>query len=57
MPSALAVLRLIRNVNRVDRAIGRSAGFAPRAILSASSAARRAAAAKSPPYVCLTMQI
>src|SRR5262245_24138322 len=40
-PSALAVLRLITNSNLVDCSTGRSAGFVPRRILSAYSAAHR----------------
>jgi hypothetical protein len=39
-PSALAVVRLITSANLVGCSTGRSAGFAPRRILSTSSAAR-----------------
>ena len=40
-PSALAVLRLMTSSNLVGCSTGKSAGFAPRRILSTSSAARR----------------
>jgi hypothetical protein len=40
-PSALAVLRLTTSSNFVGCSTGRSAGFAPRKILSTNSAARR----------------
>src|SRR5262249_17844666 len=40
-PRGLAVLRLMTNSNLVDCSTGRSAGFMPRSILSAYSAARR----------------
>src|SRR5262245_5649033 len=41
MPSALAVLRLITSSNVLGCSTGISAGFAPRRILSTTSAARR----------------
>ena len=50
MPRVLAVLRLSRTVKWVDCSTGKSEGFASRAIRSASSAARPAAAARSAPY-------
>src|SRR6516225_3523493 len=40
-PRALAVIRLMTKSNLVGCSTGRSAGFAPRKILSAKSAARR----------------
>ena len=49
-PSALAVLRLITKLELVDCSTGRSAGFVPRRILSAYSAARRYMPEKFTPY-------
>ena len=48
-PSALAVFRLITNSNLVGCSTGMSAGFAPRRILSTSSAERRNRSAKFGP--------
>src|SRR5262249_17151781 len=49
-PSALAVTRLTTRSNLVGCSTGRSAGFAPRRILSTYSAARRFRSGKFDPY-------
>src|SRR5215468_9876491 len=49
-PSALAVIRLMTRSNLVGCSTGRSAGFAPRRILSTYSAARRKRSGKFGPY-------
>ena len=48
-PSALAVLRLTANSNKVGCSIGRSPGFSPRRIRATYSAGRRQSAAKFGP--------
>src|SRR5262249_48177341 len=49
-PSTLAVVRLTTRSNLVGCSTGRSAGFAPRRILSTYSAARRKRSGKFGPY-------